>query len=117
MSNEPIVVQIERTQRRKIILASLTGYIPLDLQDLEAEKMKVSDKEIKNFLCTMSQSEMQQAYRKFGEAFRANAKAALGRLAEEANRNRPPANGRTSGVFLDFDENHVPSAPSKIKKN
>ena len=109
--NEPITVEIERTRRREIIKAALTGYIPPSLRDESAEKLKVSDHEIKDFLISLAPAELRRMSEgKLGPQFQKNANAALARLADVASKPfRKVAKRSTQGpgVLLDFADNEV----------
>jgi hypothetical protein len=102
-------VGIERTKRRRIILASLTGFVPADLRDELPKDLIVSDNEIRAFLISMTQAESDQARRKYGQTFNERSNAALSRLAErELERNpKAPPNGRIASRFLDFTKKEV----------
>lgn len=102
-------VGIERTKRRKIILAALTGFVPAELRDELPKDLIVSDNEIKNFLVSMTQEENLQARRKHAKTFNERSQAAIDRLnARELERNpKAPPNGRIASRFLDFTKKEV----------
>ena len=112
MTKEPVIVQIERTQHRRIVFATLTGYWPPDLRQLREEspdKCKISDLDVKNFVCSMTEEERLKTRGKYNQVFIANAQAAIDRItAKELERNpRPPANGRITSGFMSFSKDEV----------
>src|SRR5271154_6794315 len=99
---EPIRVEIERTQRRRVILAALTEHWPFDLVELPDEKKQISDLEIRWFVESMTADERQKAYRAFASVFLKNANVALARLSALDPINYPqPKVGRGGGTLLE----------------
>lgn len=118
MSDVTVQVQIERTKRREIIRAVLTEYIPASLRDEPAEKMTVTDNEIKDFVLSLSSTELRRiSESKLGKSFRKNANDALARLAALTARPRRGSN-QAPGVLLKFEPNEVIKSyqPEKPKK-
>jgi hypothetical protein len=119
MSNT-VVVEIEKTTEKKLILATLTGFVPMGIRNipkLEEKLAAVTDTQRKDFLSVMDPAEMREIYRGPHRAnFVHNSNAALRRLDEKTKTTRRPSFGKTSGLFLDFDEQHVPKAPPRHKK-
>src|ERR1700733_2394365 len=107
MSDVTVQVQIERTKRREIIRAVLTGYIPPSLRDEPAEKMTVTDNEIKDYILSLNSMELRKISEgKQGPAFKKNANDALARLAALTARPRKGSN-QAPGVLLKFEPNEV----------
>ena len=105
--SEPIVVSIEHTTRRRIILAALTEHWPFDLIELSEEKKKISDLEVRWFVESMTADERQKAYRAFAGTFLRNANAALARLSAKDPVNYPqPKVGRGGGTLLENLQPH-----------
>ena len=92
--------------RKREIQSFLTGITPAEFRGKAIEPP--DDIEVKNWIISTPSELLHKIGRgPGGEAFRTSTSAALARIAAEDMKGRPPANGRSSGVFLEFDQREV----------
>jgi hypothetical protein len=111
---DAIKVNIEKTERNRIIYAILTESFPPDLRQLRDEnpkKFEVSDLEIKNYVIAMSGSDLAKLRKgRLLPTFLKNSQAAINRNTErelEAGLLRRPSNVRIASRAVDFREAEV----------
>jgi|SRR5579862_947669 len=120
--SDAIKVNIERTERNRIIYAILTESFPPDLRQLREEnpkKFEVSDLEIKNYVIAMSAFDLAKLRKgRLFPTFLKNSQAAINRNTErelEAGLLRTPSNGRiASRGVVDFREDQVSKGGTSV---
>ena len=99
--------------RKREIQAFLTGRIPLEFRDKKIEPPE--DMEVKDWLCNASPDLVHLIGRgPNGDTFRKNANEAMTRITKREMEGKPPANGRSSGAFLEFAPTEVSSGVSLV---